>query len=92
MTANSAIKYPAMCGGVGGLVTATSTIAKTLCSKWTFSITRQVSTNSYVKLLSILAKSQPFRIEFITDSFELGETNAESTTKGFSLKYWQNSC
>ena len=44
MTKSSAIKYPAMCGGVGGLVTATSTIAKTLCSKWTFSITRPVFT------------------------------------------------
>ena len=36
MTKSSAIKYPAMCGGVGGLVTATSTIAKTLCSKYHF--------------------------------------------------------
>ena len=35
-----------MCGGVGGLVTATSTIAKTLCSKWTLLI--KVSFANYV--------------------------------------------
>ena len=46
MTKSSAIKYPAMCGGVGGLVTATSTIAKTLCSKLTLLI--KVSVANYV--------------------------------------------
>ena len=46
MTKSSAIKYPAMCGGVGGLVTATSTIAKTLCSKCSLTIKFSVA-NSY---------------------------------------------
>ena len=33
MTKNSAVKFPAMCGGKGGLVAASGTTGVTLCSK-----------------------------------------------------------
>jgi len=69
-------KKPSQCGGRGGLVTASGTTGKTVCSK-----------------------STPFRLEFFSNSFEIGKANVEgdftmsaTNSKGFKVRYYQAAC
>ena len=49
----------------------------------------------YNFLLSITAQQTPFRIEFLSDNFEVGgaaTAEAAGGNTGFKIRYWQSSC
>ena len=44
------------------------------------------------KFFSVSAKNVPFRLEWLTDAINQAEAAPGGALKGFSVKYWQNSC
>ena len=95
-------KKPSQCGGRGGLVTASGTTGKTICCKYfviLFHFAFPEKDNFNHDLFSLLAKSTPFRLEFFSNSFEIGKANVEgdftmsaTNSKGFKVRYYQAAC
>lgn len=43
-------------------------------------------------IFHISAKTQPFKISFISDALEEGTNAIDGGTKGFKVTYWQEAC
>ncbi len=86
------VKKDQVCGNKKGLVTATNGDAKTICCKQT--IFNFVGIKNIV-ILCFAARNMPFRVEFLSDSYEMtGAAKDEATgaNAGFRLRYFQTGC
>ena len=81
------------CGGGKGIVSATNGPTTTVCSKYWKNI---AYSSCLIHVCIFAGKSVPFRLEFITDAYELSEDSTEGTTAlttdGAKVQFFQTSC
>ena len=88
------------CGGNGGIVSASGTAGTTVCSKYDYGESKPHKwlciSFGIDAILQFAGKAVPFRLEFISDGYEISKASTEGvaaiTSDGAKVQFFQTAC